>query len=1136
MGNVPSKEPQGRPLQKLSKPRNATQATAGLLKPNGPSTTTKHPSDLNSDLISIPYSSTATPHVSADDDDDDDDKKGGNLNSDKRNSFLGPPKPQRRLSLFRSKSSQDASRRKSRRNTIVGAPANDLTTESPSVVRANSVNTHNLDNGSNRYSGLIVPENRSPVGCRASWAYDQSYEAQRVLNLVQEQPAGLPRSNTSTSLFTPRPEDMHTAAWRRRSLPVQPPESTPISRTNSELSLHPPMRRRSLIQTPGVATRSIRPGQINTRSSIRHSYMAAPNLSRRGSFETDDRVPSLPPLPTPFRVEGDVPRVATPKDGEYSTTGAFKFGTLRITNGSPDLTPADFGEAEELAPAVSSPDYFTAILPPTAGVTSETEADRVKASTLSAGPQTSDVTHETAKPDFNPSGKANVPTLSITVPTAGFESQFASGPQLSPIEFDQEPLFRRSLEIQTKHTADDDQLFDMEDDIHSEISTVEKLDVRLDPSAKGLPPQPLGDPTQPEAQGVKRTDSGFVSNSVSVSSTPHSSLTKADSGYSSNISLRSFRSGKKALATEDTRRDSAESVRRSPEIADKEPRHALELQFPSPIDAGDNPALRSSEVEKAPTPPPKDTLSTRQAGRSLPRNTEGDDTRARLMSSGARMRAVRQQLPNIDIGQNEDRNGKSPESTSPIPASAMSDASESASSLSIGSNSQKHGRLHRLLSMRGSGSSKVPLTVHVTHAVDKQVPSVPKEVEDKLREHTGRFPITTKRLALRSQMSKETLKTILSVGSLEFAMEDELPSTSSFLDSDSEDEKAHRVSVDASVRQTINSMQSNFKQAAVSMMPNRKSITRKPVPTREESRHLGTKPFENGLELTSYTSVQSSLGNNVLDVAAKAMTETQARPGRRAGRSMTLTAGQSNHLQLRTYSLNSMPSTPTPIPLAVSPPKKQKSSPPVSMATRSFRPLPPRSPVSPQGPAVLCENNEETIHNPTTNTSAVPSVPASASNYRAADWDPHAHHNILGSPIATSTNRHKSLTSAQSDLIQVPVRPHASGQQRNCIDLKQQSHLDEVVQNQLQTVYAVPNPAHQGPRTRSLSHSEPWGSSSKLVQGHQPNQRYPPYVPRGQNCRNLSAEKRPHNAIGNPPYRILHSYNSPAYRNAPIWG
>ncbi|KUI62141.1 hypothetical protein VP1G_09247 [Cytospora mali] len=980
MGNVPSKEPQGRSLQRLSKPRNATQATAGLLKPNGPSTTTKHPSDLNSDLISIPYSSTATPHVSA----DDDDEKGGNLNSDKRNSFLGPSKPQRRLSLFRSKSSQDASRRKSRRNTIVGAPTNDLTTESPSVVRANSVNTHNLDNGSNRYSGLIVPE----------------------------------------------------------------------------------------------------------------------------------KIPSLPPLPTPFRVEGDVPRVATPKDGEYSTTGAFKFGTLRITNGSPDLTPADSGKAE-VAPAVSSPDYFTAIPPRTAGVTSETEADLVQASTLSAGPQTSDVTHETAKPDFNPSGKANVPTLSITVSAAEFESQFASGLQLSPIEIDQEPLLRRSLEIQTKHTADDDQLFDMEDDIHSEISNVEKLDVRLDPSAKGLPPQPLGDATQPEAEGVKRTDSGFVSNSVSVSSTSYSSLTKADSGYSSNMSLRSFRSGKKALATEDTRRDSAESVRRSPEITDKEPRHALELQFPSPIDAGDNPALRSLEAEKALTLLPNDTLSTRQAGCSLPRNSEGDDTRARLMSSGARMRAVRQQPPNIDVGQNEDRNGKSPESTSPIPASAMSGASESASSLSIGSNSQKHGRLHRLLSMRGSGSSKVPLTVHVTHAVDKQVPSVPKEVEDKLREHTGRFPMTTKRLALRSQMSKETLKTILSVGSLEFAMEDELPSTSSFLDSDSEsdseDEKAHRASVDASLRQTINSMQSNFKQAAVSMMPNRKSITRKPVPTHEESRDLGTKQFENGLELTSYTSVKSSLGNNTNDVAAKAMTETQAQPH-------AFDSQNRSHVTSKPYSISCIATEETEVLSAGQHGNALFSAPSSTLTT------------------VLRENNEETIHNPTSNTSAVPSAPASASNYRAADWNPHAHKNILGSPIATSTNRHKSLTSAQSDLVHGPTRPHASGQQRNSTDLKQQSHLDEVVQNQLQAVYAVPHPAHQGPRTRSLSHSEPWGSSSKLVQGHQSNQRYPPYVPRGQHCRNLSAEQRPHNAIGNSPYRILHSYNSPAYRNAPIWG
>lgn len=151
MGNTPSKEPQGRPIQKLSKSRNASQATAGLLKPDGPSTTVKHFSDPGPGLITIPYSATATPHLSADDDTD------GDLASDKRNSLLGSSKPQRRLSLFRSRSSQDAvERRKRRRNTIIGAPT--LISESPTVVRANSVNTHNLANGPHRHGGLIIPE------------------------------------------------------------------------------------------------------------------------------------------------------------------------------------------------------------------------------------------------------------------------------------------------------------------------------------------------------------------------------------------------------------------------------------------------------------------------------------------------------------------------------------------------------------------------------------------------------------------------------------------------------------------------------------------------------------------------------------------------------------------------------------------------------------------------------------------------------------------------------------------------------------------------------------------------------------------------------------------------------------------
>jgi hypothetical protein len=44
---------------------------------------------------------------------------------------------------------------------------------------------------------------------------------------------------------------------------------------------------------------------------------------------------------------------------------------------------------------------------------------------------------------------------------------------------------------------------------------------------------------------------------------------------------------------------------------------------------------------------------------------------------------------------------------------------------------------------------------------------------------------------------------------------------------------------------------------------------------------------------------------------------------------------------------------------------------------------------------------------------------------------------------------------------------------------------------------------------------------------------YPPYVPRGHH-RNRSMGN--HGYPVQAPYRVLHSYNSPAYRNAPIWG
>lgn len=162
MGTAPSKESPGRAVHKLSKPRlsstvptsTSTAQNGASVTPNSPYSTSPYRHDLAApDLISIPYSATTslTSAVQGDvrsvgaSDGDDGDKA---VHQDHvRPAFLAAPKVQRRLSLFRSKSSQDTSdRRKSRRNTVIGPPSLALPSppESTVVGRANSVSTHPL--------------------------------------------------------------------------------------------------------------------------------------------------------------------------------------------------------------------------------------------------------------------------------------------------------------------------------------------------------------------------------------------------------------------------------------------------------------------------------------------------------------------------------------------------------------------------------------------------------------------------------------------------------------------------------------------------------------------------------------------------------------------------------------------------------------------------------------------------------------------------------------------------------------------------------------------------------------------------------------------------------------------------------
>lgn len=967
----------------------------------------------------------------------------------------------------------------------------------------------------------------------------------------------LPRSQTSVSLSGGRRDDMP----RRRASMYAQPQSAPISRSNSELSLHPPMRRRSLIQTPGVATRPHAAPTVarSTRSSLRHSHPPTPSMSRQPSThfeETERDFLSLPPLVFSKAVNSEAPALVTPREIDYSITGAFKFGTLRITNGSPILTPDPTrllsNDVEELKSGDNTKDYFLGDTKCEAALTTENVDHKLASiqSETKLQPQGSDATGEDSKAIPQAAGEEMAPSLSPAVPEMDRKTDPVKSVQEEPLS---------PLVIQSKQAAVEADLFEEE----PEVSVPEVLDVRVDPSARSSARQMADSVETPE--GVDRSDSGFVSESKSTTSQSHNSLAKADSGYSSNVSLRSLRHGRKSMTREEEAgRKSTDSDRGSHRIQRSGSLRVLEIQVPSTV-AGTDSVVHTPQSAKAPpTPPPKDDLPLKQSNRTP---SGALDVRANpTMSGRMRRKPLHQQPAAIDTSQTlGSQELKSPKPLPLSPASANSEGSSS--SLSIANSSQKPGRLQRLLSLRNSSSSKQTYTTHETHSVDNRVPSVPKEVEAKLREHTGLYPMTNKRLALKSQMSKETLKTILSVGSLEYAKDDELPRTPAFFDREDEEDSADASGNgnENSLKQTLVSMQTNFKTTAANMISSKKSLTRKPVPIREPQ--ISAQNDSVGKE--GSINVESGLTSQLL---ASSGLSGRARPSAtlRPHRSLSMTTGHDHYLQMRTYSLDSRPTNISNDALLSSSvkseegtiPSKRRTSPPVSMETRtSFRAPPPRSPSRPQGPAVLRKESLDTVSRSVSHSSTLasgrrlghrgsvsggqPDMVVSASQSYSASWDSHSRHSSLNSQTASSGHsQQSSISSVRSDFVRETRGLQISGQHTGGANLKRQSSLEGVGRNQLYGVYVPSSAHHQGstfaPHPQFDNPHGHWNPQNGRPMSGQLPWGAPPYVPRGHHRRNLSAGSRYSSQATaggvHAPYRILHSYNSPAYRNAPIWG
>ncbi|KAK1825835.1 hypothetical protein QBC39DRAFT_37974 [Podospora conica] len=1160
-----------RQSHRLSKPMTGNHATAGLLSPGGFSNSTRRLSTVRMSFRPPPPSPASTPTTTA------------NTSPTTASSFeaqSGPgqhhmersasavsieQKESRTRSLFRSRSSQGTSD-SSRRQRSTGP----VSRVADRLGRTNSMTYESAVS----YYGQTDPESwfppptfAPPISSRASWNYDlTSYEAKRLLNLTEE-----PLFEHATAMSENKTTVVTETTWKS-SNPANAANATsaPISRVNSDLSLYMPVRRRSVIQKPGVATRSnsMRDDAMVSRPTVRYSHPPTPSLSRQTSFESyRGGVISMPPL----LHDANIPRVLTPCEDNYQSIGAFKLGSLRITNGaaspgSPELERGRQRSDEDQGRPAAPDDYF----------------DRPALNATSSKPPSTPPKPETLQPravlpipahaplqDTNITGDVNARQNGSTLISNSATPEYLADIIFSPFSLKGGLPSSPELQTTSKATALEDDLFD--DDSRGEFSPVEVLDVRQDASAK--PRQKDGGAGWEKP--ISRTDSGFIS-AGSSSERSYKPLTKADSGYSSNVSLRSFQAkAQERDLTLSLDKRSSHSTQRT---------GSLQSQNRSLSNASSTSYSTAPEREAPPPPvPPKDNqpFHNRQKGAS--------ETKA-ITSP-------------VFAGRANEAGLKSPDSLPRTPGSAKSGRSErSISALSLGSGSNKPSKLQRFLSSARRPAA-APVVYHSTTVYETPSPPVaPRAVAAKPQEQSDFLPVAKKRLAPKARPSMDTLKTIFSVNSMETGPEAaKVPRVSEEAELPNEDPTNSK---EPSWRDTFQAMPSSIAAAAANVIP-RKPVARKPIPPPREAGQGGNKesaqrgsPDSTALsdaDLGSYSSASASLGESAYDAGLIAMVGShQGAPSPEiVNRTLSLNETTLWQLEMRSPGLShsplnlNLPSPALPSPLmakTAASQAKARSSPPVSMITRrpmSLRVPPPlRSQSSaaslrhkasregiqsyPSTQPLARKTSRDSVrsypaYGPATTDSSSerselsPPIPAmdprrimafrhsQSIPHKTPNWDVQTDHDMSRQGSRSNSmhgdRRYNSLPSNAAQAGSAIQRPSSAQawQVRTAKpqQLKHRASHDGFNMQQRRRQYGN-SPSMSNGYTAQPKHSyDPWNSNSQFDPGHGlQDSRYPPYVPRGHH-RNRSIN---HAGSTNVPYRVLHSYNSPAYRGAPIWG
>ncbi|KJZ75915.1 hypothetical protein HIM_04739 [Hirsutella minnesotensis 3608] len=408
-----------------------------------------------------------------------------------------------------------AVRRPTRANTVVYASARDRR----SLTRASSLQ-------SNVYPPSI-PRVQS----------DMTLSARRRLSYWESV------RRRESSHVSPVQRDAHQASWDDAlSNSVQSPnsDSPSLVRATSRAS-YIPMRRQSLILTPGVATRTTTDHpplpampdiQINRVASVAHSDL---------SLHSDDTFMSLPTSPVAHLQD----RPITPCEANYRQLGGIKFGTLRITNGSPVSTPA---------------------------LESDERIDKFSSSSSSARSRHSLKQQAPAWPltgnQIPPYHGATGPMAHVTEPRQELRHSSREVSDDTSFAFNEHDLPLRSYNPgpPKRHERSQDLTAAKSETLHQpgahklhqefddrEIVSPEILDVRQELLTFRRADDDQAIVEQEQSNSITRSDSGGFSTSTSSRQSSQRTLSNTDSGYGSNLSSRSDSTKSRTEADQDAR-------------------------------------------------------------------------------------------------------------------------------------------------------------------------------------------------------------------------------------------------------------------------------------------------------------------------------------------------------------------------------------------------------------------------------------------------------------------------------------------------------------------------------------------------------------------------------------------------------